>query len=252
MTTTLLTRSLDSIDLFAQVPPADLGRLADRCKWQHYDHGQQILGHMDRSEGVYFITQGTARAVIYSVSGKSVTFRDIPAGDMFGEISTIDGQERSACVEALEPCTVACLPSDLFWEVLNIYPSVSEALLRRLTAQVRHLTERVFEFSTLAVKNRIHAELLRLARKSMKSARENSREISREKFGENVEENDRACLAPAPTHAEIASRISTHREAVTRELNHLAHSGMIERRDGNLLILNISELSKLVQDVTGH
>ena len=248
MTTTLLARSLDTIDLFAQVPPADLGRLADRCKWQHYDHGQQILGHMDRSEGVYFIIQGKARAVIYSVSGKSVTFRDIAAGDMFGELSAIDGQERSACVEALEPCTVACLPSDLFWEVLQIYPSVSEALLRRLTAQVRHLTERVFEFSTLAVKNRIHAELLRLARKSMKGARESFGE----NFGGNFGENDRACLAPAPTHAEIASRISTHREAVTRELNHLAHSGMIERRDGNLLILNISELSKLVQDVTGH
>ncbi len=237
MTTTLLARSLESIDLFAQVPPADLGRLADRCNWQHYDHGRQILGHMDRSEGVYFITQGKARAVIYSVSGKSVTFRDIAAGDMFGELSAIDGQERSACVEALEACTVACLPSGLFWEVLQIYPSVSAALLRRLTSQVRHLTERVFEFSTLAVKNRIHAELLRLAR---------------ENIGENSQANDRACLAPAPTHAEIASRISTHREAVTRELNHLAHSGMIERRDGNLLILNVSQLAKLVQDVTGH
>ena len=91
MTTTLLARSLESIDLFAQVPPADLGRLADRCNWQHYDHGQQILGHMDRSEGVYFITQGKARAVIYSVSGKSVTFRDIAAGDMFGELSAQHG-----------------------------------------------------------------------------------------------------------------------------------------------------------------
>ena len=233
MTTNLLTRSLDSIDLFAQVPPADLGRLADRCIWQHHDQGQQILGHMDRSEGVYFITQGKARAVIYSVSGKSVTFRDIAAGDMFGELSAIDGQERSACVEAVEPCTVACLPPDLLWEVMQIYPPVAAALLRRLTSQVRHLTERVFEFSTLAVKNRIHAELLRLAR-------------------DNSQESDRACLSPAPTHAEIASRISTHREAVTRELNHLAHSGMIERRDGKLLILNVSELSKLVQDVTGH
>ena len=233
MTATLLTGSLESIDLFSQVPARDLSRLAERCSWQHYQAGQQILGHMDGSEGVYFIVQGKARAVLYSVSGKSVTFRDIAAGDMFGELAAIDGQERSASVEALESTTVACLPSDLFWEVLQIYPAVAAALLRRLTAQVRHLTERVCEFSTLAVKNRIHAELLRLARKT-------------------GETDGQAWIAPAPTHAEIASRISTHREAVTRELNHLAQDGLIERRGAKLLIRDVAKLAKLVQDVTGH
>ncbi|MEM7223703.1 MAG: Crp/Fnr family transcriptional regulator [Pseudomonadota bacterium] len=233
MTTNLLARSLDGITLLDQIPPADLNRLSERCKWQHYEQGMQILGHMDRSEGICFVVQGKARVVIYSVSGKSVTFRDIAAGDMFGELSAIDGQERSASVEALEPCTIATLSPELFREVLQIYPAVSAALLQRLTAQVRHLTERVFEFSTLAVKNRIHAELLRLARKT-------------------PHDNGQAWISPAPTHAEIASRISTHREAVTRELNHLAHSGLIERKDGKLLILNVSQLSKLVQEVTGH
>lgn len=72
------------------------------------------------------------------------------------------------------------------------------------------LTTRVYDFSTLAVKNRIQAELLRLANlvpKDGKSAR----------------------IFPAPTHGEIASRVSTHREAVTRELNRLCRIGVAER-----------------------
>ena len=40
--------------------------------------------------------------------------------------------------------------------------------MRELTRLVRSLSERVVEFSTLGVKNRIHAELLRLAREHMR------------------------------------------------------------------------------------
>ena len=76
--------------------------------------------------------------------------------------------------------------------------------------KIRALTTRVYEFSTLAVKNRIQAELLRLARLASGDGK-------------------RARVAPAPTHSEIASRVATHREAVTRELNRLARLGLIER-----------------------
>ena len=57
---------------------------------------------------------------------------------------------------------------------------------------------------------------------------------------------------PAPTHVEIASRVSTHREAVTRELNRLAKIGIIERRGGTLLIKDLDHLGQMVQDATGE
>ena len=40
---------------------------------------------------------------------------------------------------------------------------MAQAVLRDLVRNVRNLTKRVYEFSTLAVNNRIQAELLRLA-----------------------------------------------------------------------------------------
>ena len=56
---------------------------------------------------------------------------------------------------------------------------------------------------------------------------------------------------PAPTHVEIASRVSTHREAVTRELNRLFRIGIIEQRGGTLLVKDVERLAEMVHDATG-
>jgi len=57
-----------------------------------------------------------------------------------------------------------------------------------------------------------------------------------------------AVVSPAPTHAEIASRISTHREAVTREPNELARAKLIEKRGNDLIIHDIAMLESMVED----
>jgi CRP/FNR family transcriptional regulator, cyclic AMP receptor protein len=110
-------------------------------------------------------------------------------------------------------------------------------MLKRLVANIRRLTARVFEFSTLAVRNRIHAELLRLARSSCKDEPGGAQSVT---------------ITPVPTHSDIASRVSTHREAVTRELNELARIGMIERRGNDLIVRNIQELERLVAEADGR
>jgi hypothetical protein len=57
-----------------------------------------------------------------------------------------------------------------------------------------------------------------------------------------------ATLSPAPKHADIASRVATHREAVTRELNALAGDGLIDRQPGAILITDIARLKILVEE----
>jgi CRP/FNR family transcriptional regulator, cyclic AMP receptor protein len=47
---------------------------------------------------------------------------------------------------------------------------------------------------------------------------------------------------PPPTHAELAARVSTHREAVSRELKSLERTGLIDRRRGAIVLLKPSEL----------
>ena len=133
--------SLAVIDVLRDLSAEALQRLARQCAWKEYAPKQQIVGHQDASRQVYFLARGRVRAIIYSQAGREVTFRDIEAGEMFGEFAAIDGEPRSASVEALKPSLVASMAPDLFWQVLRDHPTVTAATLKRLTRQIRALTE---------------------------------------------------------------------------------------------------------------
>lgn len=212
---------------------AALERVAGSCLWRRYDAGERIVGYRDISTDVYFLLSGKARAVIYSPEGKAVIFADLHPGTMFGEIAAIDRKPRSAAIEALEACTIASLSANGFEALLLREPSVALATLGHVTAEVRRLSERVFEFSTLAVRNRIHAELLRLA-------------------GEASQEDTAIVLSPGPSLSEIANRISTHREAVSREISRLTAIGLLRREGGNVRITSLEKLAELVHEAKGE
>lgn len=224
-------RSLRSIALLAPLPDERLAAVERLCRWHQRDAGQLLISHRDPSTDVYFLTAGKVRAVIYSAAGKAVAFRDHGPGDTLGELAAIDGRSRSASVEALEPCTMASLAAGDFRQTLKDEPSVAQELMVHLTGMVRILTDRVYEFSTLAVSNRIHAELLRLSR--------------------GAEQADgSALISPAPLQADIAERISTHREAVAREFGRLASVGVIARKGKVLLIADVERLRRMVGEAS--
>ncbi|NKB48874.1 MAG: cyclic nucleotide-binding domain-containing protein [Alphaproteobacteria bacterium] len=221
---------LAAVSLFHGLSVSEIESVSGRCRWQRFVRDQQIVNAEDATEDVHFIVSGTVRAEVYSVSGRAVTFRDLGPGDIFGELSAIDHKPRSANVLALNDVTVASVSATQFWQLIQDYPAIAEATLQRLTSLVRSLSDRVVEFSTLAVRNRIHAELLRLAR-------------------DHLQSDNSALIAPSPTHAEISARISTHREAVSRELSELARSGIVERRQSGLFISDIEQLTRLLEDL---
>ncbi|MCZ7659851.1 MAG: Crp/Fnr family transcriptional regulator, partial [Xanthobacteraceae bacterium] len=198
--------ALKKVPILAELDAAALERVAQDCKWRDYGAGERIVGYQDASTDVLFLASGKARVIIYSAEGKAVLFVDLAPATMFGEIGAIDRKPRSASVEALEPCTAAALSADEFEKLMIREPTVAVATLRHLTAEVRRLSERVFEFSTMVVQNRIHSELVRLA-------------------GELGKTHGEALLSPAPSLSDIASRISTHREAVSREISRLVSLG---------------------------
>ena len=225
--------SLAKIGILVDLPPAALVRIQRRCSWRGYKPGEPIVNYLDSSDNVFFITEGEARVTIYSLSGKAVSFRELSAGEMFGEFPAIDQGPRSASVEARTECLVAYMPAAEFLQLLRKEWAVTQALLRKLVMTIRALTSRVYEFSTLAVNNRIQAELLRLANLAPQ--------------GGNA-----ARIVPAPTHVEIASRVSTHREAVTRELNRLSRMGLIDAPRWNASGQDLDKLAKMVHEASGE
>ena len=221
-------RSLSGIELFDSLAESDRDGLARSCRWHRYSADQYIVGHQDETNDVYFIVGGRVRVTVFSPSGKEVSFADLSAGKSFGEMSAIDDAPRSATVLALSDTVLASISAKAFRRILDDHPDVATRMMQHLAGLVRGLLDRVFEFSVLAVRNRIHAELLRLAR-------------------DQGFDGDTAVITPVPTHADIASRVSTHREAVTRELSALTSAGLIERRDGALVIADVTRLAKLVE-----
>ena len=216
--------------LLEGVSAAALEELAQRCRWRRFDSGQRVISREARDQDVYLIVSGRVRVTSFSAAGRQVTYRDIPAGDWFGDFAAIDGRARSADIVALEDTLLAAMDPAEFRQILHEHPAVCDHVLRRLVASVRELTERVFDLSTLGVQNRVHAELLRLAREA------------------GVKANT-ARIDPAPKHTDIASQVSTYREQVTRELSAMAKQGLVERVGGALLIPDVARLEEIVAAV---
>ena len=134
----------------------------------------------------------------------------------------------------MQPTTTASLLPTLLPHV-RLHGKVDEDMLSEFLRQQREAPRGeplVFELSTLGVQNRLHAELLRMARAA------------------GVTDN-RARLDPSPLHEALANRISTHREQVTRELTTLARDGVVAK-DGKAMVLrDVDRLARMVADVRG-
>jgi CRP/FNR family transcriptional regulator, cyclic AMP receptor protein len=223
-------RGLGQILLLKGLPPAELEALARTCQWRDCAAAQQILDQDSDDRDLYFVVAGRVRITFYAHDGHEIAFRDLGEGASFGELSAIDGLARSASAVALLPSTLAVLSRAQFWTLVRLHPDVAENLLRHLAGLVRSLSDRVVDYSTLGVQNRIQAELLRMARAA-------------------GTEGGEVLITPLPRHADIASRVSTNREAVARELSRLAKLGIVARHADGLAVRDLDQLIEMVDKV---
>ncbi len=210
----------------------DRERLLKKSVSTKFKKGKYIVRAMDRDTNLYLINAGRVRVTLFSNEGKEVSFIDIAAGGNFGEFSAIDGKPRSANVIALSDTTITIVSPGDFLKILQKYPAVCIEMLQQLTGIVRQLCDRIFEYATLDVSRRIHAQLLRISK-------------------ENLDFDGVARINNPPTHAELASRVSCTREAVSRELKKLEKSGLIKRKRKQLIIEDCKRLHELVEGVPG-
>lgn len=185
--------------------------------------GQTVLSRGEASTDLLIVQEGRLRAVLYGADGREVSLRELSTGQLIGELAAVDGGVRSVSIVAVADSRLMALSRQAFQELIDSSPAAVTWLMRRLVNQVRSLTDRVFELSALNVQTRLHCELLRLSRKH---------------GGE---------INPSPTHAELASRIATHREAVTRELSMLEERKVLRSGRRRLEFLDLDQLDKEVQ-----
>ncbi len=218
---------IKNIKLFNQIEGSDLLDIDARIAWNKYPENLSLLSHHEESDDVYFISYGCVKATTFSLSGKEIAYQTLESGEMFGEISAIDQKDRSTSVVVMENSVIGKMSANDLWWIIEIHPSVVKQLLLRLTGLVRFLCGRVYEYGALGVSDRIRAEILRHAKESAN--------------GKNS-----AVIETMPTHEEIANRVSTHREAVTKEFSYLYKDGFIEKDGKKINVPDIQRLTNLI------
>lgn len=202
------------------------------ARLMQFKAGQTIMGHQDETSDVFVVLEGTLRIELLSRNGREIILNDAGPGNLVGEFAALDNQPRSATVTATTKAALARIPGTAFREAALGDPASAEWLVRRLTGILRGLNERIFELNALAVRSRLHCELLRLS------------------LDAGPDDNE-AVIAPSPTHAEFASRIGTHREAVTRELSYLAEQGITASSGRTLTVCDVARLAEIVRAAAG-
>ncbi|KHS48750.1 MULTISPECIES: Crp/Fnr family transcriptional regulator [Novosphingobium] len=185
--------------------------------------GQVLLAVGLPANDVYVVLEGSVSVSLVSAQGRETVLRAIGPREMFGELAAIDGEPRSADVVAVENSTLLVIPGPTFAGLLGVEPVLSLWLARYLSHQVRYLTNRIYELSTMGVGPRLQAELLRLA-------------------GE-PDQAGAATINRIPTQAELAARIGTNRETVTREFSLLIKEGLVMREGRRIVVPSVARLA---------
>ena len=220
--------TLARIPLFRSLGEDAVRRLDAACVWRRAGAKEWVLDYQSGGTDLFFVLRGHVRVVI-TAAGREVILRDIQDGEFFGELAAIDQQPRSAGILAITDTVVARMPAGVFRRAVHEHPDVCDQLLLALVGQIRTLANRANEQSNLGVRGRLYAELLRLARAPAGGA-------------------SRLVVSPPPTHAELAARVSSHREAITRELGGMERSGLIERRRSAIVLLDADRLRRMIAE----
>lgn len=226
-------RSLARVEMFRELADADRRRIEERCRWRTYAPQETLIAREQDTHEVHFVVWGRVRVLDYAASGREVAFDDIGPGGSVGELAAIDGGTRSASVVAVQRTLSAALDQRSFLKVLADHPEAGLATMRRLTRMVRQASERIMDLSALGANNRVHAEILRLAREAAGPEAETAR------------------LSPIPVHSEVASRVSTTRETVARVFSDLTREGILRKERNVLVVDDVPALAEMVASVRG-
>ena len=216
---------LSEFKIFGSLDDSTLCDLAGRVEIMRVERGELVVQHLDKSDDCYLVVSGQMTAILISGRGREVALGEIARGHYFGEMASIGGRERSATIFARTPAELIRISGRTFRALLDEQPSVTRALLEDMVERIRLLTQRSFELTALKLSDRLTLFLVRIGLE----------------HGVLIEGGQ---LHPAPTHAEIGSRIGANREAVSRDLSLLAQMGVIETRRGRITYLNPEHLLK--------
>ncbi len=100
--------------------------------------GQKLFNEGDPTGGTFIVEGGRVR-----LTRKGTRIADLGAGEMFGEMASLDGRPRVVTVTASEPTTLVALPADLYNTVVYENAAVLKEVLLVVLSRVRGLEDAI-------------------------------------------------------------------------------------------------------------
>ena len=167
---------------------------------------------------LYMVAEGRVKVTILGDDGREIILSVLGPGEFFGEMALLDNEPRSATTIAAEDSELVSVARADFESVLSHNPGIMGSLIKVLTARLRHANHQISTLALLDVYGRV-------ARVIVDMAREEGRRLK-----------DGRIAFRRATHQEIANRIGTTRETVTRMLKDLERQGLIHVEGKELVV----------------
>jgi len=213
----MLINYLKAIPIFNHLKDVQLKEIAARCKKVTFKKGATIFHKTDMSTDLYIVNSGTLKAVLSDDEGDEIVLAHFEQGAFFGELSLLDGKGRSATIVADKDVELSVLNQNVFLDLLYKDPKIAVELMATLVDRLRRADELIESLAFQEVGERLIKSLLDAA----------SGEVKTDKNFLSVDKM---------THKELAGRIGSSREAVSKCMKVLSMRRLVKEAEGQILI----------------
>lgn len=195
--------------LFGELDEAELTVLAEHAIERRLARDEILFIAGDEAQGLFVISSGALRAFREGVDGREQVIHVERAGATIAELPVFDDKPYPSTVAAEEPTVVLFLDKREVKALCLRYPQIALAGMKLMAGRLRRCAELVEALS-------LHEVDQRLARWLLSEAR--LRGVKKEQAIE---------VSLVLTNQQIAARIGSVREVVSRALNRLQNNGLI-------------------------
>lgn len=221
--------TLQKTSLFAELDKDELTYIAERAVVYSFDAGQVIFSEGDACPGLWVIEGGKVRIFKSSPSGREQVLAIEGPGSSMAELPVFDDGKYPASAASVGAASLLFISKGDFQSLCLKHPHVALKVLRTVGRRLRGLVGMIEELSFSTVRHRLVALFLRMARR-----------------GEQTPQGV-AIMLPA-NNQELAARIGTVRELVSRNISRLQAEDLIQVEGRRVILLDLKALQKELKD----
>jgi uncharacterized membrane protein len=133
--------AIRSVPLFASLDDNAAVELRNLLSDKIVPQNTRLFRQGDKGDAMYLIESGRVRISIRDDDEQELTLAELAQGDFFGEMSLIDGRQRSADAQVIEDARLAVLSREAFLSFVRTNPHVALEMLAALTDRLRRTDE---------------------------------------------------------------------------------------------------------------